>query len=217
MIVTKICPKGKNKSEIYLDGDYAGLLSNRDVIFWNLEQDTEIAEEKWREIELQCIVHNGKKKALDLLLLRERTTWELRTKLLSLEYTEAQVEEIMAYVQQFPYLDDVRYGVHYIVSVGRSKSRRQMEQTLMQRGLSKGDIEEAFTTYEAEYAETIGDEEPGNREVEAAENMLRKRLKGRISITAEERNKLYAMLARRGFSGDAIREALRVYKVAEEA
>ncbi len=216
MVITKINPKGKSKSEIHLDGVYAGLLSNRDVIFWNLEQDAEITEEKWRDIESQCIVHSGKKKALDLLLVRERTTFELRTKLSMLNYTEAQIEEIMLYVQQFPYLDDVRYGVHYIVSMGRSKSRRQMEQTLMQRGLSKNEIEEAFAIYEAEYVEMAEDEECGSRETEAAENLLRKRLKGRTSVTSEERNKLYAMLARRGFSGDAIRKALREYEETSE-
>ncbi len=210
MTVTEIVPVGKNKSRVYLDDMLVGKLSNRDVNYWSLKVGAEVSDETWQKIEKDCIITPGKRKALDLLLVRERTVQELKNKLRSLEYTEAQIETIMDYLAQYPYLDDVRYGVRYIVSVGGTKSRRQIEQTLLTRGLTKSDVQEAFARYEEEYA-VSEDEGEESREREAAARIVRKKLGERREISREERQKLYAMLARRGFSTDAIRNVLAEY------
>lgn len=210
MTVTEIVPVGKNKSRVYMDDTFVGKLSNRDVSYWNLEVGTDVSDEMWHKIETECVITPGKRKALDLLLVRERTVQELRNKLRSLEYTETQIEAIMEYLAQYPYLDDVRYGVRYIVSVGGTKSRRQIEQTLLTRGLTKADVQEAFSRYAEEYTPTE-DESDEEREREAAARLVRKKLGERMEMSREERQKLYATLARRGFSADAIRSVLSEY------
>ncbi len=210
MTVTEIVPVGKSKSRIYMDDTFVGKLSNRDVNYWSLEVGIEVPDETWQKIEKDCIITPGKRKALDLLLVRERTVQELKNKLRSLEYTDAQIEAIMDYLAQYPYLDDVRYGVRYIVSVGGTKSRRQIEQTLLTRGLTKSDVQEAFARYEEEYA-VSEDESEEKREREAAARIVRKKIGERTEISREERQKLYAMLARRGFSADSIRSVLAEY------
>ncbi len=212
---------GHYRKMILIDGEFVGALCDRDVAFYSLEDGCEISDEQWRTIEKDCILNRGKKKALDLLLVRQRTEWELRRKLHLSEYTDTQVDTIVEYIKQFPYLDDVRYGVQYIYSAGHSKSRRELEQTLLQRGLTKEDIADAFVVYHREYEDRseVGFEGVNvdkERERIAASTFVRKRLAGRDHLTAKEQQKLYAALARKGFSGEVIREVLHTYGITED-
>ena len=97
-----------------------------------LDLDT---EEKSEE-EIKDEVRRAKLRALHLLTAMDRTEAKLREKLQA-SYCEEAVEEAVAYVKSYGYLDDERYVKVYIESKSRTKSRKQIEQEIK---FKKGDF-----------------------------------------------------------------------------
>ena len=124
----------------------------------------------------------------------DRTEAQLREKLLQAEFSPELVEEAVAYVKSFGYIDDERYVRNYIEYRSSQKSRRQLEQELQfRKGVSPELIQKVYEELEP------ADEKPLIR------RFLEK--KGdRPEITDEKtRRKLIAALLRKGFRmGDVL-------------
>ena len=90
MQITNLTPKGKRHTVIWLVGEPAGFLENREVSGLRLEVDTELSETDWQKIVTEIILPRGKRKALELLQLQDRTVKELHEKLLASDYSEFQ-------------------------------------------------------------------------------------------------------------------------------
>ena len=139
----------------------------------------------------------AKHRALHLLERCDRTEQELRTKL-EQNYEPEVVEEAIAYVKQFHYIDDKRYAVNYLTSRGRVKSRRQVEQELLyKKGISRDVLEEA--RQEAEPQD----------ERELIRRWMDKKGICPQTATQDELRKFYLFLMRRGFQSEDILSELR--------
>jgi regulatory protein len=91
--------------------------------------------------------------------------------------------------------------VDYITYHENSRSRRRIEQDLQGKGISSATIEEAWQSWR----------ENGGEQDE--QSMIRELLRKKHYDAAEEtdwkeRQKIYAFLARKGFSQEAIRKAI---------
>ncbi len=137
----------------------------------------------------------AKHRALYLLERCDRTEQELRTKL-NQNYEPEVVDEAIAYVKQFHYIDDKRYAVNYLNSRGRVKSRRQVEQELLyKKGISKDILEEARQEVEPQ------------DERQMIRHWMEKKGMDPQTATQEEVRRFYLFLMRRGFrSEDVLRE-----------
>lgn len=218
MKITAIVPDGKTKSKIYLDGEYAGFLWNRELAGSSLTEERELTDAEWRELVETAILPRGRKKALDLLLVQERSRKELEDKLLASGYTSEQTNCVMQYVEQFPYLDDVRYALHYFCGAGKRKSFRQMQYELRGKGVSERDISEAYERYlmqqQEEQEGADPQEEPYERR-DAEKAAIRRQVEKKFRNCcpeAEDWERLYASLARKGFRGEDILEVFREYR-----
>ncbi len=138
----------------------------------------------------------GLTRALKLLLVKDRTQWELTDQLLSEGYAQSDVQKILEYVKSFGYINDRRYVDLYLISHGDRYSIREMQQKLRSRGISKDFFYEVLESSDYE------GEEP------ALKKILAKRLKGRSveELTYEEKQKHMAYFARKGYSFEKIRE-----------
>ena len=75
----------------------------------------------------------------------DRTEAQLREKLLKAEFEPEFIEQAIAYVKSYGYLDDERYVRNYIEYRQSQKSKRQIEQELLYRkGVSKDLIEKVY-------------------------------------------------------------------------
>lgn len=218
MRITAIVPDGKTKGKIYLDGEYAGFLRNRELAVWNLTEERELTDAEWQRLVETAILPRGRKKALDLLLVQERSRKELEDKLLASGYTPEQVEAVIQYVLQFPYLDDERYALHYFCGAGNRKSFRQMQYELRGKGVSDRDISTAYERYLLQKQEEQGtadaqEEAYEQRDAERAtlRRLVEKKIRNRCP-EAEEWERLYASLARKGFRGEDILEVFREFR-----
>lgn len=141
-----------------------------------------------RQQSRQSQLKKAKIKALNLLERMDRTEAQLREKLLKAEFEPELVEQAIAYVKSYGYLDDERYVRNYIEYRKEQKSRRQLEQELQFR---KGVPQELIRkVYE--------DLEPSDEKI-----LIRKHLQKKQYVPAEcdekQRQKLIASLARKGF------------------
>mgnify|MGYP001086284260 FL=1 len=106
------------------------------------------------------------------------------------------IEETLTFAQAERYIDDLRYAGNFIACSHERKSRRRIENDLLQKGISAETAAEAWRRWEAEG--NVQDEE------EQMKTLLAKK---HFDVEAADRNqlqKMYAFLARKGFDGDKI-------------
>jgi len=154
-------------------------------------------EEKLEEKELLI---KGKKRALRLLERKDYSRKELTNRLLKDGYEQEMVEQIIAYVDSYHYLDDVRVAENYIRGRKSYKSKRELQYLLKQKGIDEEDISSAM---EENYIE----------EDEAIQRYLRKfhiEEEALIEMTYEEKQKVAVKLYRKGFEQDKIRKMLHL-------
>ena len=144
------------------------------------------AEEKSEE-EIKDEVRRAKLRALHLLTAMDRTEAKLREKLQA-SYCEEAVEEAVAYVKSYGYLDDEQYVKVYIESKSRTKSRKQIEQQLIfKKGVSKEAVEKGFE--QAEMADVV----------EVIQKYMQKKKIDPQNCDYEQKQKFFAYMMRKGF------------------
>lgn len=202
MEVTRILELSKNRSKVYIDGEFAFVLYKGELRLYHVREGEALSEENYNKIMLEVLPKRAKLRAMNLLMGREYTKEELCRKLTSGCYPEQIMKDAIDYVESYGYIDDRRYALSYITYHEGDKNRRQIEQKLMQKGISKDTLEKAWQEWE----------EKGGRQDEQAmiEKLLRKRHYMRETADPKEQQRTYAFLMRKGFSGEAIRKAMNV-------
>jgi regulatory protein len=156
-------------------------------------------------------VNAAREAALKLLERTRRTRSDLARRLRDKGYAGATVEQVIARLAEVGLVDDVEYARAFLEARmhRRTTGRRRLEQDLRSRGVSADDIAAARERLEAR--EGHEDEAAGARRVIAQAARRYARLDPRV-----RRQRLYALLVRRGFDGDAIDAALREEDRGEE-
>lgn len=199
MIVTNIEPVTKTKYKVFIDEQFAFLLYKGELSRYHLVTGENIEEHTYRTIKTEVILKRAKLRAMHLLNDMDRTESGLRTKLRQGHYTEDIIDEALAYVKSFGYIEDTNYAMRYIQSKRHTKSRKEIYAGLCQKGVSKEQIELAM---ESAY-ETEG-------EIPAIQAILRKKRYHATDATDVERQKIFAYLMRKGFRYEDIRQVIQV-------
>ncbi len=138
-------------------------------------------------------------KAMNLLLLKDRTRKELQERLYRAGFSESAAAYAMEYVTKFGYINDFRYAENYIAFHKEKRSRKELCYKLRHKGVDEEVLETAFESYDEKAEET------------ALQFLLEKRLKGKQLTDMEyaEKNKVTAYLARKGFPISMIQRFMR--------
>jgi regulatory protein len=143
--------------------------------------------------------------ALKLLERMRRTRSDLHARLLQKGFAEGTTAEVLDRLAEVGLLDDVEYARAFLAGRWnrRTAGRRRLEEELRRRGVSAPDFARARTEVE----ERLGamDEVASAHRVITQSARRYARLDPRV-----RRQRLYALLARRGFDGDVIRRALEI-------
>lgn len=200
MIVTQLADMGKGRYKVYIEERPAFALYRGELNRLGIKEGEEIREESLREIREEILPLRAKKRAMNLLQKREYTSAGLREKLREGEYPEACIEEALAYVESYGYVDDLRYARDFIAYNLERKSRVRIEQDLLRKGIRKDTVRAVFD----ELAEQ------GTRQDEAAmiKNLLEKKKYDAKTADRQEKQRMYAFLYRKGFHSEAINRAL---------
>lgn len=139
-----------------------------------------------------------KKKALSLLRYGDRTEWELREKLKGKGFGDDEIEVAIEYVYAYHYLDDERYAKHYVDCYINSRSVSRIKMDLKKKHIPDEYI--IFALESVDYDDS-----------QALERAFKKIMPSGVLVEElgyEEKQKIMAKLARKGFSIDKIRHLL---------
>jgi recX family len=134
-------------------------------------------------------------KAIFLLSLKDRTKKEIQMKLNEKYRNAKMVDKAVLKLIELGYIDDLNYAISYINS--RKYGKQRITYNLLQKGLNKEKIEEAYSTIQEETEKDI--------EEEKLKKVILKNIK-------KDEKKLVQYLVRQGFELDNIFRKLREYK-----
>jgi regulatory protein len=188
--------KNPNRINVFLDGEFAFGLE-RIVAAW-LKVGQELSEEKISHLLKEDTREIAFQKAMHFLSYRVRTEKEMRQNLLSHEFDNELVDEIISKMKEKGLLNDLQFARAWIDNRNQYRPRGQkaLAVELQQKGVSREAIEEALEEMGDElglamsagrkYAQRLGNDDW---------NLFRQ--------------KLSAYLGRRGFSYDIVKDAVR--------
>lgn len=188
MLITQISEVDKKRMMIHTEEGVSFVLYKGEIRRFALQEGEEIASEVYEEIRTDILIKRARKRAMFLLEKMDRTESQLRNKLRQGFYGEDLIDDAIAYVKKYHYIDDNRYAQTYVRYQKERKSKRQIKMDLMQKGVDREIIEQAI---EAEY------------EPESEQELILKWIEKRKYKIGEsdikEKQKMYQFLMRKGF------------------
>lgn len=153
----------------------------------------------------------GLEYALYLLSLQMRTVKQLEDKLATKEMSLELIDQIVGFLKEVKYLDDVTYAQYFIRSRRSKYGDYRIKMELKRKGVSNADVEEAYQQLE-------DDDDAHHDPIDAICIVLDKkiastnidwdRLKTDYKYKYSTYQKLASFLANRGFSGSVIKSAV---------
>ena len=197
MLITQISEVDKKRMMIHTEEGVSFVLYKGEIRRFALQEGEEIASEVYEEIRTDILIKRARKRAMFLLEKMDRTESQLRNKLRQGFYGEDLIDDAIAYVKKYHYIDDNRYAQTYVRYQKERKSKRQIKMDLMQKGVEREIIEQAI---EAEY------------EPESEQELILKWIEKRKYKIGEsdikEKQKMYQFLMRKGFRSEDILHVL---------
>jgi regulatory protein len=169
------------------------------LVSWRLLKGRELTANEYAKLKEDEQKEDAYRSALMMLERKARTTAELSKLLKRKEYVPDVVAGCLERLQARGMLDDSAYAKRFTEqrAVGQRKGRMLIKQELLQRGVGREDADQA-----------IG-ELDGQIEQESALELTRKRCPTIKGNDRERKQKLTALLMRRGFPSAIVRLAIK--------
>ncbi|MBS5794141.1 MAG: RecX family transcriptional regulator [Clostridiales bacterium] len=201
MIITKI-EKQKNNNKrysIFIDNEFAFGIDEIDLLYYKLKENEPLDNEKYEYILNKLLLKRAKDKALKYLGYKMRSKNQVIKKLQEYEFPSNVINKVIKVLEKYNYINDEDFAKAFIKDKLNLKGHGVFKISYDLKML--GVDEEIFKKY-------LYDDEFINEE-EKAKDLLLKKLgnKNIEDLDYKEKQKIYAYLARRGFSYDSIKKA----------
>lgn len=201
MIITKI-EKQKNNNKrysIFIDNEFAFGIDEIDLLYYKLKENEPLDNEKYEYILNKLLLKRAKDKALKYLGYKMRSKNQVIKKLQEYEFPSNVIDKVIRVLEKYNYINDEDFAKAFIKDKLNLKGHGVFKISYDLKML--GVDEEIFKKY-------LYDDEFINEE-EKANDLLLKKLgnKNIEDLDYKEKQKIYAYLARRGFSYDSIKKA----------
>lgn len=194
--IEEITEYKKGRYRVRLDNGMVWPLYRGEIHSYRLAAGMELSKEEYDKILSEVFFVRAKRRAMHLLERMDRTEAGLREKLRQNEYPEEAIEEAIAYVKRYHYIDDARYAAAYVRCYQNTRSKRRIMMDLLSKGISRTNVDQALECeYEADECEKIG------------RLLVKKGYNG--SMQPKEQQRIYAFLMRRGFKSEDILKAMK--------
>ena len=199
--ITQIDKLGNGKLRIHFSEGESLILYYSELRGYKLEEGVYISPSVYEQLFNEVVGKRAKKRALYLLEQMDRTEQQLREKLCISEYPSKCVDDAIAYVKSFHYLDDQRYAETFTRYKKEKLSRHQIKQKLMMKGVSRETIADAIETeYDVDESVHI-------------RSLLEKKHFSSGTVDEGEFRRVYNYLLRRGFRSSDILKEMKTYKI----
>lgn len=198
--ITAVIPQEKGRALVHFDNGMKVLLYKGEIRRLSLKEGEYIPETLYEKILKEIVGMRAKKRAMHLLERMDRTESQLSEKLRQNGYPDICIEEAIAYVKSYHYIDDTRYAENYVRFHQQKKSRQRLKMDLYSKGIDKAIIEEVLEkTFSSDEQEKI-------------RQLLEKRHFDYGRSDRKEQQKTYQFLMRRGFRSSDILQVMKAEK-----
>ena len=189
--ITAVEKAKKTGYHLFVEGEYALTVSAEVLAQTGLRAGQEISPERLDQIKELSDRRRARERALYLLERCGRTEREIAQKLQEGMYPPEVIRDTLEGLKRLGLLDDEQYGRQYIDAYREKRSRKRLCRDLQQKGLSP------------ELIRRLLEEEPVDEDRQIR-TFLQKKGYDRETWTRQEKGKLAAALARKGFSWEAV-------------
>lgn len=198
--ITAVLPQEKGRALVQFDNGMKVLLYKGEIRRLSLKEGEYISEMLYEKILKEIVGMRAKKRAMHLLERMDRTESQLSEKLRQNGYPGICIEEALAYVKSYHYIDDTRYAENYVRFHQQKKSRQRLKMDLYAKGIDKAIIEDVLEkTFSSDEQEKI-------------RQLLEKRHFDYGRSDRKEQQKTYQFLMRRGFKSSDILQVMKAEK-----
>ncbi|WP_100330432.1 recombination regulator RecX [Bacillus xiapuensis] len=200
-IITKISAQEKraDRYNVFLNEKYAFSVDEAVLIRFGLKKGKELSEGEIAEITEKDQIRKGINIAVQFLSIRMRSEQEVRKHLEKKEVNPAHIGEIIRYLYQLHYLDDLQFAKAYVRTQLRTtdKGPNVIERELKEKGIAPAFIEEVLNFFSFD------------QQLEKAAALAEKyRKKNTKESAIRQKQKIEQALMRKGYSWNVIQEAL---------
>lgn len=200
-VITKISQQKRDieRYNIFLDETYAFSVHESVLVKFGLTKGMPLEDWSLDEVLYEDEIRKAFNRALHFLGFRMRSEYEVKKKLLDLEYGEAVVLEAIVKLKRLGFLDDDKFSEALLETQKRSSSKgpRAIQQELQRKGIGKELQEKVLESYTQEEQLQIA-----TRLAEKAANS------NRAVAPSQLKQKIQNALLRKGYSFDIIKQAL---------
>ena len=200
MIVTEVETHTQSRYKIYIDGEFAFVLYKGELRIYGIEKGKCLAESDYNEITQKILPKRAKLRCMNLLKSKRYTRKQLADKLRQGFYSENVIEEALAYVESYGYVDDRQFAYDFIEYHMTQKSRIRIRMDLCKKGIP-------FELTDEIWNEINGDDS-GDMERQQIIRYLKKKNYDVNTATLQEKSKIFSYLYRKGFQIETIRDLL---------
>ena len=201
-IITKIEIQKKNKERVnlFLDGEYAFSLSIELVYKEDLNRNDEIDSEKLKVLAEREGAIRCKSSALRIIEKSYKTEKEVRDKLILKGYEDNSINKSIEFLKEYNFINDINYTKIFIREKLKSQGSQKIKYALIQKGISKDNIEEELSNLNKENEKNV------------ALNIAKKKLdiiKKKENDNYKISGKLYRYLISKGYEYDVTNEVVK--------
>lgn len=199
MTITQITPleNAKGKVQVFFDNSETMILYKGELRKFGLEEQALLDDQVYHHLYYEVVGKRAIKRAMHLLEKRDHTEGQLREKLKEGRYPDDLIEQAVAYVKSYHYIDDDRYARTFVRLNQEKKSAARMKMDLLSKGVSAEIIERAIEEENETPPETL------------IQNLLDKKHFDANTAALKETAKMYQFLLRRGFRSCEIMHVLK--------
>lgn len=200
MIVTEITAIAKSRYRVVLDETMSFVLYKGELKRFHIHEGEEFSEEAYQSLLQETLPKRAKLRCMNLLKSRDYTRRQLEDKLKQGGYPAKIIEDALAYIESYGYIDDEKYAREFVEYNMQKKSRIRIENDLQKRGISRELICKVFDEFKENGMEVD--------ETAMIEKLLMKKNFRAQDATDEDKRKIYGFLYRKGFHTDVINRVL---------
>ncbi len=195
--ITKIeQQKNKARVNIFVDDAFFCGLNKETAILFKLKTGLDIDENELQKAIEVSEIKSAFEKASDYLSSRMHSKKELFDKLVKKGYEKDIASKAIEKLEEYHYVDDFLFAKEFILQ-NNKLSKKMLENKLFFKGVSNGIIKELLQ------------EKSDDEEIELCESFAKKYIKSKDITKDNGREKMFASLARKGFSFETIKKATK--------
>ena len=184
-----------------MDGKFFCGVSNEVAAKFHLKRGVEIDDDELKELLYEEEFSKAKSYTYRILARRMYTTKEIRDKLAERGYVDKVIQDVIATLERYGYLNDRVYAEEWIRSRMRSKPKGKLalRQELTLKGIEKSIIEDALN-------QTFDE----SKEADMVLDLARQKAKSYSGDDpAAAKRKLQGFLLRRGFDFETVKDVIK--------